>query len=190
MDLQIQGRNIEITDQVRRHIEDKLSHLARQLTSLSNVSVELSSESTRSKQDRVVAQVTLNVAGSILRAEQRAPDTKTAITSASEVLSRRIERYKSQTYRSQRSRQNASLGTQQAEEAALAEPPADGEVLPGGDVVKIKRFGMKPLTVEEAVFQMQLLGHAFYMFLNSETDRHNVLYQRDDGNYGLIQPSE
>ena len=56
--------------------------------------------------------------------------------------------------------------------------------------MKVKRFNMKPMTVEEAAFQMQLLGHEFFMFLNCEIDRHNVLYQREDGNFGLMQPSE
>ena len=65
-----------------------------------------------------------------------------------------------------------------------------GDELPGGDLVKVKRFNMKPMTVEEAAFQMQLLGHKFFMFLNSEFDRHNVLYQGEDGNFGLIQPAE
>ncbi len=61
-------------------------------------------------------------------------------------------------------------------------------MLPGGDLVRLKRFHMKPITVEDAAFQMQLLGHSFFMFLNSDSGDHNVLYLREDGNYGLIQP--
>ena len=66
----------------------------------------------------------------------------------------------------------------------------ESTVLPEGDLVKTKRFEMKPMTVENAALQMQLLGHRFFMFFNSESDCHNVLYQRDDGDFGLIQPEE
>jgi len=132
--------------------------------------------------------VTMNVGGTILRSEQRAADINAAINSAADVLSRRIERYKGRTYRSERSRQGASLANQQAEEIARRDFPEEGEVLSDGNLVRIKRFDMVPMTVEAAAFQMELLGHQFYMFLNSKTARHNVLYQRDDGNFGLIQP--
>ena len=106
VELQIQGRNLEINDQVRNYVCQKLGQLGRQLPGLTKATVELASEATRAQQDRVVAQVTLDVNGSILRAEQRAPNTRAAINSAVEVLTRRIERYKGQTYRSERGRQS------------------------------------------------------------------------------------
>lgn len=189
MELKIRGRNLEITDQIRSHVTDKLSQLERHLPSLSGVTVELATESTRSQRHRVVAQVTMNVGGSILRSEQRGANTKAAVNSAADVLSRRIERYKGRTYRSERARQNMSLASQQAEEVAQRDFPAEGEVLADGNLVRIKEFEMAPMTVEAAAFQMGLLGHQFYMFLNSKTERHNVLYQREDGNFGLIQPA-
>ena len=193
MELQIRGRNVEINNQIRSHVEEKLGQLGRHLPGLSRVAVELSSESTRSQGDRVVAQVTLDISGSILRAEQRASNTRAAINSAAEVLGRRIERYKSQAYRSERARQGSSLGAVQAEEAeepqSQAGSPVEGQVLADGNLVRIKRFDMNPMTVDEAALQMQQLGHQFFMFLNVESGRHNVLYQRDDGNFGLIEPS-
>ena len=190
MDLQIQCRNLQITNQVRHHVTEKLEQLSRHLPALSGAVVEISSESTRSQRDRIVAQVTLDVDGSTLWAEQRAPTPEAAVNSAAEILGRRIERYKGRVYRSERARQTVSIGGQQAEEAVglLAGVPA--EELADGDLVKVKRFNMKPMTVEEAAFRMQLLGHKFFMFLNSQVDRHNVLYQREDGNFGLIQPAE
>ncbi len=188
MELNIRGRNLEITDQIRSHVAEKLGQLERHLPSLTRVTVELSSEPTRSQRHRVVAQVTMNVGGSILRSEQRGPNTKAAINSATEVLSRRIERYKGRTYRSERARKGTSLANQQAEEISRIDFPAEGEVLADGNLVRIKWFDMEPMTVDAAAFQMGLLGHQFYMFLNSKTARHNVLYQRDDGNFGLIQP--
>jgi putative sigma-54 modulation protein len=152
--------------------------------------VELASESTRAKQDRVVAEVTLDVNGSILRAEQRAANTTSAINSVAEILARRIERYKSRTYRSERARQSPPLRTQPTGEVTEAINLVETEELADGDLVKTKRFDMEPMTVQEAAMQMQLLGHRFFMFLNSESASHNVLYQRDDGNFGLIQPAE
>ena len=190
MELQIHGRNVEITDQVRKHVQQKLGQLSRHLPGLSRATVELASESTRAKHDRVVAQVTLDVNGSILRAEQRAANTTSAINSVAEILTRRIERYKSRTYRSERARQSPPLRAQQAEEPTPAINLVETEELADGDLVKIKRFNMEPMTVQEAALQMQMLGHPFFMFLNSESASHNVLYQRDDGNFGLIQPSD
>ena len=187
MELNIRGRNLEITDQIRSHVAEKLAQLERHLPALSLVTVELSSEPTRAQRHRVVAQVTMTVGGSILRSEQRGSNIKAAINSAAEVLSRRIERYKGRTYCSERARHTTSLASQQAEEVARIDFPAEGEVLADGNLVRIKKFEMEPMTVDAAAFQMELLGHQFYMFLNSKTTRHNVLYQRDDGNFGLIQ---
>ena len=191
MDLDIKTKNLEINDQVRSHLERKLGQLNKHLPGISRVAVELVSEPTRSQRDRIVAQVTLNVGGEILRAEQRSSSTTEAINLVSEVLDRRIERYKSRAYRSERARQNVPLRTQQAEDllqTVTVESGETRETLPDGDLVRVKQFDMKPLTVEEATFQMQLLGHDFFMFLNSEVNEYNLLYLRDDGNYGLIQP--
>lgn len=188
MELQIQGRNIEINDQVRSYIAQKLAQVNRHLPAISRAEVELASESTRSHQDRIVVQVTLDVGGAILRAEQRAANTTAAINLVAEALDRRVERYKSRAYRSERARQNTPLREQQAEE--LSEPAGDtvGPWLADGGLVRVKRFNVKPMTVDEAAFQMELLGHTFFMFINSDSGQYNVLYQRDDGNYGLIQP--
>jgi putative sigma-54 modulation protein len=188
VDVKIQSRNLEINQRVKQHIAQKLDQVNRHLPGITHTVVELTSEPTRSQQDRIVAEVTLEVSGSVLRAEQRAPNTDAAINSAVEALDRRIARYKSQAYRSERAKQNVPLRTQQAEELAQPQGMPEGELLPNGNLVRLKRFYMKPMTVEEAAFQMRLLGHSFYMFRNSESDEYNVVYLREDGNYGLIQP--
>ena len=188
MDLKINGRNVEISDQVRKHVTEKLGRIGRHLPGITKAAVELASEPTRSQRDRVVAQVTLDVSGSILRAEQRASNTEAAINSVAEVLARRIERYKSRTYRSERARQTTFLRVQEAEEAVPSARPFEGKELGDGNLVRIKRFNMKPMSVDDAAFQMRLLGHHFFMFLNDESDQYNLLYQRDDNNLGLIQP--
>ena len=147
-----------------------------------------------------MVQVTLDVHGTVLRGEHRAASTTAAINSVAEALDRRVKRYKSQAYRSERARRMIPLGAQQAEQIEAEdlvpsdvdtqpEGDADGGSLPVGVLVRVKRFDMKPMTVEEAAFQMQLLGHTFFMFLDSESEQYNLLYQRDDGDYGLIQPA-
>lgn len=188
MELTIRGKGIEITDNILAHVTDKLEQLERHLPVMPLVTVELSSESTLAQRHRVVAQVTMNVNGSILRSDQRAPDVQAAINSATDIISCRIERYKGRTYRSERARKTSSLANQQTEEIARRDFPGEGKVLADGNLVRIKSFDMMPMTVDAAAFQMELLGHQFYMFLNSKTNRHNVLYQRDDGNFGIIQP--
>ena len=190
MELQIQARNLELNDQVRNHASQKLGQLGRQLPTITNAVVELASEPTRAQKDRVVAQVTLDVNGTILRSEQRANNTRSAINSAADVLSRLIERYKSRAYRSERSRRAQPQPVEPAsEDQALSSAEQDLAPLPDGDLVRVKRFDMPSMTVDEAALQMQLLGHHFFMFLNSDTETHNVLYQRRDGNLGLIQPN-
>ena len=150
--------------------------------------VELSSQPTRSQNDRMAVQVTLNVGGSLLRAEQRAANAVEAINLVAGVLDRRIERYKSQTYRSERAKQVVPLGTQQAEGDSRVPAYGGSEVLNDGNLVRVKRFQMNPMTVEEATFQMQLLGHSFFMFMNTESHEYSLLYRRDDGDLGMIQP--
>ena len=190
MELKIQTRNLEINDRVRQHIAEKLNQINRHLPGITEAVVEVAAEPTRKQQDRIVVQVTLDVTGSILRGEQRASNTTAAINAVAEVLNRRIERYKSRAYRNERARQEGvALRTQQAEEAAQPPSSVEAESLSDGALVRIKQFDMEPLTVEEAAFQMQLLGHSFFMFLNGESRQYNVIYQRDDGNYGLIQPA-
>lgn len=130
----------------------------------------------------------MNVDGSLLRAEQRAANAIEAINLVAGVLDRRIERYKSRTYRSERAKQGAPLVDQLAEDVSMVTASGETEVVSGGKLVKVKRFDMNPMTVDEAAFQMQLLGHRFFMFLNTESNEYSLLYQRDDGDLGMIQP--
>ena len=193
MDLNIQGRNIEITRSMKEHVAAKLSSLDRHLPSITRADVEMASERTRSQQDRVVVQVSLNVGGNLLRAQRRAANARAAVNAAIEALDRQVNRWKAQTYRSERQSRNAPDADTVAREPLPSENGlADDEVLaaPTGDLVRIKRFDMEPMAVEEAALQMQYLDHSFYMFLDAETNRYSVLYRRADANYGLIQPTE
>ena len=193
MDLNIQGRNIDITRSMKEHVAAKLASLDRHLPSIARAEVEMSSESTRSNQDRVMGQVSLNVGGDLLRAQRRASNARAAVNAATDALDRQLNRWKSQNYRSERLSRYApdadSVRDSLVEEEDVT-PAEDLRESPGGDIVRIKRFDMDPMTVEEAALQMQYLDHSFYMFLDSETNRYSVLYRRADSNYGLIQPAE
>ena len=189
MELTIHSRNVEVTDGVRNPVNRKLGQLTKHLAGIVGATGEFALEPNRSRQHRIVAQVALKVNGSVLRAEQRATSTTAAINAAAEVLDRRIEKFKSQDYRSERARQTPALGVQEAEDQVLpVTVTEESTTLPDGDLVRIKRFDMAPITVDAAAVQMRLLGHTFFMFLNAESGGYNLLYSRDDGNYGLIQP--
>ncbi len=173
MELVIKGKNMDITEVIRDYIEQRLGKLGNHLTSITTVGVELTEEKTRSLHNRYVVQVTVDRKGTLLRAEQRAADVYTAIDSVAAVIARQIERYKGRLY----GRKKPS---------SLREG-----LVPGGEpskVVRTKRFPIKPMSVDEAIDQMELLGHDFFLFYNQDAAQFNVLYRRKDGNYGLIEP--
>ena len=180
MELNIQGRNIQITRSMKEHVAAKLSSLDRHLPSIARAEVEMSSERTRSQQDRVVVQVSLNVGGDLLRAQRRAANARAAVNSAVDALDRQVNRWKSQNYRSERLARNAPDADAVVQEALASESGVmdEDEAAATGDLVRIKRFDMEPMTVEEAALQMQYLDHSFYMFLDADTDRYSVLYRR------------
>ena len=193
MDLNIQGRNIEITRSMKEHVAAKLSSLDRHQPAVSRADVEMATEPTRSQQDRVVVQVSLSVGGDLLRAQRRAANARSAVNAATDALDRQLKRWKSQHYRSERHSRNAPDADLVISEALPVDDGDTGTGLPpspNGDLVRIKRFDMEPMTVEEAALQMQYLDHTFYMFLDSESNRYSVLYRRADSNYGLIQPAD
>ncbi len=193
MELEIRGKNLELTDVARDQISRKLGRLGRRLPEVSTALVELARERSRSQRAPVVAQVTLNIDGTVLRGEERGSNAVAAVDAVIDVMDRRVERYKGKAYRSQvvkKSGRNASIRTEGApapSEAEVREDEAEVSEF-GGRVVRTKRFAIKPMTLEEAAFQMDLLGHDFFLFRDAETEEYNLLYRRRDGDYGLIQP--
>lgn len=177
MELVIKGKNFPVSEAVRDYLERRLSKLSRHLNGIGEVKAELSLEHTRSQQDRHVVQVTLMHKGTILRAEERSPDVFTAIDRVAEALDRQVERYKGKLYE-RGGRDTLRQGVEAA--SAKAEPERQ--------VVKTKRFPVRPMSVTEAAEQMELLGHDFFLFYDAEDKEYRLLYRRDDGDYGLIVP--
>jgi putative sigma-54 modulation protein len=179
MQLIVQGKNIEITDRLREYVEKKVDRLDRYLSTITEARMELSTERTRSAEDRQVAQLTVRSKGMILRSEERTGDVFTSVDMVVDKMKRQIDRYKSKQRRRFRGAQAEVLP-----ESALEEE----EEISVGEIVRTKRFRVSPMDPEEAVEQMELLGHDFFVFYNVDGGQFNVVYRRRDGNYGLIQP--
>lgn len=189
MELVIRGRNLVVTEDVERYVQKKLGKLQRHLGNISETKVELSRELTRSRQHRMVVQVTLNANGTLLRAQERGPDLFMAIDSVADVMDRQVQRYKGRLYKGEQAKKSGrGASIRYPVQSGAEERVERSDTLDSGQVVRTKRFPMKPMTVEEAVTQMELLGHDFFLFYNSASGEFNVLYRRQDGHYGIIEP--
>lgn len=180
MELNIKGKNIEVTDRLRDHVQRKIGKLDRYLPTITEAWVELTVEGARAAQDRQVCQVTIRSNGVILRAEERADDMFTAIDTVLDRMYRKIARYKGR-------RADRWRGAGVNVEPLPIETEQEADETPAA-IVRRKRFQMTPMLPEEAVEQMELLGHDFFVFFNAEEGQTNVLYRRKDGTYGLLQP--
>ena len=172
----ITGKNLEITDRLRSYIEKKVNRLDRFLPNIDESRVELSVLSARSAKDRQAVQLTLRTNSTILRAEERSSDMQTSIDAVLDKMYRQIQRYKGKR---RRSRGRAQIARTEMEEG---EPALEGEI------VRVKRFQTRPMDVEEAIDQMELLEHDFFVFFDVATDGFSVVYRRRDGGYGLLLP--
>jgi len=177
MQVIIQGRNVEVTDRLREYVESKVERLDRYLPAITEARVELSTEQTRSAEDRQVAQLTLHIKGVLLRSEERSADMFTAVDNVMDKIKRQIDRYKSK-------RRNRYRSTP----VEVVPPAGEEEEEEPGSIVRTKRFRVTPMDPAEAIEQMELLGHSFFVFYNVDEGQINVVYARRDGNYGLLQP--
>lgn len=168
----ITGRNIDITEGLKSAVEEKLGKLDRFFAPETEVNVTLSVEKERQK-----IEVTIPVKGNIIRSEQVSSDMYVSIDLVEEVIERQLKKYKNKIVDKQ---QNAAAFAKEFVEKDYD----DDEV----KIIRTKRFGIKPMDPEEACVQMELLGHNFYVFFNSETEEVNVVYKRKGNTYGLIEP--
>jgi len=185
LDVEVNGRNMDVTERIRTYVNKKVSRLDRFLPGIEEARVDVAYvKSARSASDRQVAQITVRGKGFILRSEERADDIFAALDTALDKMQRRIERYKGKRYRGRGDGRSAAEVTPQVVEETEEE---SGELGPA--IVRRKRFILHPMDEMEALEQMQLLGHEnFFVFYNANTHSINVLYRRRDGNYGLIEP--
>lgn len=181
MQMVVKGKNMEVPEPLRDYVQKRLGKLDRYLDNISTLTIELSTETSKNGGNRHVVQVTVVANGTILRGEEKASDPHIAVDTVTDVLHRQITRYKGKLVK---------RGRSTAAKVALVEELEQQEDRDevGPRIVKTKQFSYKPIAVDEAVDQMELLGHDFFVFLNSTTDQVNVLYRRRDGDYGLIEP--
>lgn len=174
MEIKIQGKNVEITEALRQYAKKKVNKIGKYF-----------------EQDPLEAQVTMAIErglhivditvlinGLILRGEERTGDMYASIDNAVEKIERQIHKYKTRINRRLREENRVVLQPVKEKVEEVLEPA----------IVRTKRFAIKPMSAEEAVMQMDLLGHDFYVFFSSDSEEVNVVYKRRDGNYGLIEP--
>ena len=169
----ISGKNIDITDGLRSAVEDKIGKLEKYFTPDTEVHVTLSVEKERQK-----IEVTIPVKGSVIRSEQISNDMYVSIDLVEEIIERQLKKYKNKLVDKQ---QNKDFFRQEFLEKDFVE---DEEI----QIVRSKKFDIKPMYPEDACIQMELTGHGFYVFVNAETDQVNVVYKRKGNTYGLIEP--
>jgi len=185
MELSISGHNMEVTSRLENYVAKKAERLDRYLPNLAEVRVDLSNQNARSAVERQIAQITIrDDRGTILRAEERSSDMFAAIDTVIDKLYRQIERYQGKRRRKWRGG-GAAPDQFAVEEVSPIEEESDEEEQ---SIVRYKRFALHPMSTDEAIEQMELLDHDFFVFFNVEEEAINVLYRRHGGNYGLLQP--
>ena len=181
-ELNIQTRNMEVTDRINEYIEKKTNKLDKFLPAIEETRVELEHEkSARSAADRHVAQITVRGKGLLLRSEERADDIFAAFDTALDKMQRQIDRYKGKRYR----------GRGDGRSAADVVPMPEDDIEEEQELVlsRRKKFTLIPMNEAEALEQMQLLGHDnFFIFFDADANSIKVLYRRRNGTYGLIEP--
>ncbi len=177
MRIMVSGKNLDVTDALRDQVMRKVGKLERYFKPDTEAQVTMSVE-----KNRHIVEVTIPFDGVVLRGEEITDDMYASIDKVLDKLEKQINKHRTKLERKLRE------GAFKYDEPVFSESFELVQDLPRPKVVRTKRFAVKPMDLEEAILQMDLLGHNFYVFTNSESDQVNVLYKRKDGNYGLIEP--
>lgn len=178
MRLQVKGKNVDVSESIRSYAEQKLAKLEPQLNEATQVELELAVERNPSIAANQVAEATIWTKGPVLRAREASGDMRASIDQLTEKLLRQVKHYRER--RSPRSRRG-----QKEQYAGGATTVADQTSM---QIVKTKQFAIKPMSAEEAVLQLELVGHDFFVFQDADSGDVAVVYRRKDGGYGLIEP--
>ena len=187
MKLVIHGKNIEITDAIREYVHQKIEKAASHFQNITNqVDVHLSVARNPRISTKQAAEVTIYANGIVIRAEESSESLYASIDLVADKIARQLRKYKEK--RQDHKTQPISTKEAVAPETVAADLIGDSTPELPEEVVRTKYFSMPPMTLEEAQEQLQLVGHDFYMFHNAETGEINVIYERNHGGYGVIQP--
>ena len=174
MRITITGKNLTVTEDLKNRIEKKLGKMDRYFRQEVDATVRLTQE----KNLRYIAEITITVGGIMLRAEETSDDIIKSADRAVDKIERQIRRHR--TKLEQRLHEEVVIQAEETENSVEEESQ---------ELVRVKRFEMKPMTVEDAILQMDMLGHSFFLFQNSETGITSVVYRRNDGNIGMLEPT-
>ena len=178
MRITISGKNMDITNSLRNQVNKKVGKLERYFDAGTEVQVTLSVE-----KNRHIVEVTIPFNGFMVRAEESTEDMYASIDMVLDKLERQIHKYRTKLERSFRT------GAFADDRLEYGGAPSRDQNIDELKIVRTKRFAVKPMSVEEALMQMDLLGHSFFVFSNADTDEVSVVYKRHDGRYGLIEPN-
>ena len=184
----VRGENIEVTPAIRDYVESKVGKIEKYFDEMpeSNAHVNLKVYSDRTAK----AEVTITLPHMVLRAEETSPDLYGSIDLVSDKLERQIRKYKTKVnrkFRHQKAELQEVVSPELVEKTTPAKEKQDTDAL---RIVRKKRFNLKPMNAEEAALQMEMIGHSFFVYFDSETESTNIVYKRDDGDYGLIETDE
>ena len=185
MRLQVKGRNLDVTDSIRSYAEQKLKKLDKQLNDATEIELELAVEKNPSISANHVAEATVWTKGPVLRAKEASSDMRASIDLLVDKLERQVSRYREKRQDRRHGDPHRNGGHGAAEAGTHRKTNEEG----GPVIVKTKQFSLHPMSAEEAVNQLELVGHDFFVFRNEESNEINVIYRRNDGGYGLIEPA-
>ncbi|GKV67537.1 ribosomal subunit interface protein [Sporosarcina sp. NCCP-2716] len=184
LDFNIRGENVEVTPAIREYVEKKVNKLERYFTEGANATAHVNLKVYNDKQTKV--EITIPMKNLTLRAEERHNDLYAAVDLIVDKLERQIRKYKTRVNRKFREREGVAAFMQQSVESE-SKQQLDAEDEQEFKVVRTKQLDLKPMDQEEAILQMNMLGHDFFIFTDGESDATNIVYKRRDGKYGLIE---
>ena len=173
MSINVKGRNVDVTPAMKDYVEKKIAKITKQFKAVGDITAVLKIE-----HGYHIAEITVPASGILLRAQESTKDMYSSIDLVVEKIERQIHKYKTRLMK----RKYANFV--EAPAPAPANVEEDGEF----EIIKSKKFTLRPMNVEEAILQMNLLNHDFFVFYDAELDGVNVVYRRKDGKYGLLSP--
>lgn len=185
MQIIVKGKNLEIPEYLKNYAEEKVKKLNKYFDTIREIQIEFSLEKSANTNENKKVEVIIKTPRKTIRGEETSSSMHASIDEVIEKLERQLKKHKEKL---RKHLDKSALRKTPSKKIKETEVKEDKEDVSDYEIVKVKNFLLKPMDIEEAINQMELLGHSFFVFLNSETDTINVVYKRKDGKYGLIQP--
>jgi len=185
MQIVIKGNNLKVTDSLKEYINEKIGKMSKYFDKVSKAEVEMVYQDNKAAEETQRVEITLFANGTYFRCQEASISMYASIDIAAEKLERQLKRYKQKLYGRGRGAKKDNI-----DEDDFQIVDIDMKEIPQreSEIVKVKKFAIKPMTPKEACLQMEMLNHNFFVFLNAESDQINVVYSRSDGDFGLIEP--